>query len=302
MQPDFTQIETVVAELSDPKALDVLRGKCKELDKYFDLVGVESVAAILAGSLHNIFERDRDVFRRTQLILAAVLASPNEERPDRELEMLASLLAEIIDKNDDLRGEINAILRKATWKMTAKMRRKGESNIFTQLEDKRQDEILVREYSEIETKLFNRLKDEMRMHVLPPLSSQRARVPDSHQALRTPDNQRPVHNKSGQLDTMANDAESSVLTWSEMQVILNGLGPTFFSGDWQKEPRKTLLWIWQNGTHEQWCVYVYNNAGMIDDELRSLFLKALAEEGEIPTVWRTILIRALSRPRNVPQG
>lgn len=302
-QPDFTRVETVVAELSDPKNLTVLQGTCKGLDKYFGLVGVESMAAILAGGLHNVFEHDPAIFTRMQHMLEAVARKSAEELTHYDLEMLASLLAEIIDKNDELRGEVNDILRKASWAAIARTRRRGESDIFTQAEDKRYDELLMREYSGIEAQLFDRLKNGIRVLVPDLTRPIRADVPDAPSADGKLNDVRPLEDQVAKFHHSANKTESDLLSWAEMQEVFKS-DPEFLGGDWSKEPRKTLLWIWQNGTQEQWCAYVYNKADVIDDDLRSLFLEAFAadEERQIPTVWRTILIRALSHPRNAPPG
>lgn len=294
-QPDFTKMEDIVAELSDPKSLEVLRSACKGLDKYFGLVGVEDVAAVLANGLENVFQRNQATFARMQRLLQAVQQNSTEEIPYADLEAIASLLAEVIDENDELRNEVTGILRRELMKGIAETRRRGESSFWTEIEDKRHEQLLMREYAGIEAKILSRLKDGLRAHAQILIPAFRTKAAD-FSAIEAPKDVRPSEKQLAPIHHLTNTAESNLLSWDEVQAILKS-DPTFFGGDWQREPRKTLLWIWQNGTQEQWCAYLYKNADMIDEELRSIFLEAFTadEERQIPTVWRTVLIRALSR-------
>lgn len=298
-RPDLSQLRETVATLSDPQWLAGLEGADDHLDSCFGLVGADDVAQILARGLPNIFQTHPSVFARIRDALDAIPMDSEKTIPDANRKIVARLLAEIINSSDEMTGDINYLLHAAILKSTAAARRKDESTFWTRIEDNQHEKILFGEYSGIEAQLFNRLKNRIPSCILDRATTRKNcdlfdGTSETKEAVAS------INQVSDGLRHFPAECQSNLLSWTEMQVSLAALDPNFSVEDSVKEPLRTLLWISQHGTQEQWFAHLYSNAEGFDEELRKAFLEALEgdQAGQVPTVWKTILIRALSRSLN----
>jgi hypothetical protein len=283
--------------LSDPQWLAGLEGADEHLDSCFGLVGADDVAQILASGLPTTFQSHPSSFSRIREALDAKPLGPGKMVSDSNRKIVAALLAEIINNSEEMTKDINYILQAACLKSTAAARRKGESNFWTRIEDNQHEKILFREYSGIEGRLFNVLKNGISARISDRAATRKGR--DMGES--TTKTRKDVSSSVQKLDGLGQpgvEFKSDLLTWTQMQASLAGLDPNCSAEDSSKEPLRTLLWISKNGTQEQWFAHLYTNAGSFDERLRKAFLEALEadQEGQVPMVWKTVLIRALSRP------
>jgi len=283
------QLRSIIGFLRAQETLIALQGACKELDKYFGMVGPDTWSEILSEGLPTVFERDSALCAQARAMVEPLACSGRvgADLSSDECEAVAALLATIIDGSDELRGEMSHVLAMPIWSHAAAARRKGEATVWTRLEDQQHDELLMQEYAGIEAKILDRLKTGLRSDM------STAQTKDLL-ATREPEQDRlpPVQSSP--------NPETKAMSWWEMQALFTGSDPATFGPAWRKEPRRTFLWILQHGSQEQCFAYVYKHAGELDDEFRGWLLDGLRadDQEEIPRVWRTALIRALSRARN----
>jgi len=292
-QSNLTNMQKIVAFLSDSKKLARFRGACRKLDVYFGLIGADSLASIFAGRLEDIFLHDTDVFPQLRCILDEQNGTLVEELAEHQLAALAALLAEVIEKNN-LGREVGHVLQKASLIGMAQTRRAGESSFLARQEDEIHDEILSLEFAGIERELFSRLKNGV--HSLDPVTSASPPAGRPFPSLLRRGNM-PFKSQTPPPQDALVGADSESMSWEEMQAFLNANASLL--GDDREAAPITLPWIMANGTKEQWFAYVYEHAEEFDDKLRNTLLEALpaTNAGEIPRVWRTVLFRALSRTR-----
>ena len=299
-QYDVAQIQQAIEILSNPQILAGLSGACDGFDTYLNLIGADDVAVILRDSLQIIFQRDLDIFARAHQVLETLPDNTADNWPDAGRQAIASLLTEIIKKNE-LWKEVGAVISKALWIGMARTRRAGESNFFTRLEDQSHEELLMREYSGVETEIFNKLKHRLHARERSPALgvTDGSSISSLEGKIHTETDR--AKSKMHDFGRLGKDVDSKMLSFSEMQARISSWELSSLGDDWKKEPLKTFLWLLQNGTQEQLLAYIYKNADKIPDEMRKKLLEGLAadEHGEIPIVWKTILIRALSRANSV---
>jgi hypothetical protein len=290
---DDAQPSRTIGLLSDPRLLTGLYGVCKGFDAYVGMVGVDILAAILRKCLREISQRQPALFASAGQLLQRLSDRSIDSWPDTERRTMASLLADIF-KNGEVLNEINDVFRKTTYTAMARDRGEGRSSDDTRREERDHEELLKREYSGVEAEVFNRLKNGLRGRedsVAPPvaegvsISSSEAGmgIAAEHAKSRTRDVGR------GQ-----SDGVPETLRLAEMWAMLSDADLSTLEGSWRGEPLRMFLWLAQNGTEEQQWAYIHRNAYRMDDEMKKVFLEALAADETVPIVWKTILVRALS--------
>jgi hypothetical protein len=282
--------QRAISFLGDQKNLRRLGLASKDLEAYLGVVGAETLSELFSAGIRSLLSEDAGAASSLVNSLER-LSGLLESGPDGYSDQIIAALVLKIGNEINLLGRINDVLKKATMVGNARARRNGDLSIWTDIEDKQIEEILSNEFSQIEQTLFAHLQADWQARDVVKVTTVNSSLPHGQ---RQPETTSPkMHSPPSR------NGPSEMMSWTEMQTLFNSIDASVLASEWLQEPRKTLLWIYRNGSAQQWFYYVYMNAKLFDAEMREMLLEALLgkeweESEEIPPVWRVALSRALS--------
>lgn len=262
-----TQIYSVVGTVTDPRTVAGLTDAAEIFDVYLGLVGADRLAEILQACLPSILKGDRSTLASISKILDTVSGQKIDIWPEHLRQKLASLLGESLHNSTAVQEEINRTLMEAVQEAIRISRRDGGSNFWTELEDQQHEDLLTREFVEVESQIFDRLKRKLEIH----------RCASSEHAVEGGSQSSPSSLVRIRTKAQTIDGSSMVSTPQGEQ--------EFF---------RKLRSIVVNGTEKQALAYIYANASRIGDDTRRRLLLGLIEDQQIPVIWKKALIRAFS--------
>jgi hypothetical protein len=270
-QPDPTQIKSVVGTVSDPTTVAGLSGTSETFDLYLGLVGAESLAEILQVCLPALLEDDPHLLATVIQTLEAQLGQRIDTWPEHVRHNAASLLGETLRNSTAVLEEINRSLKEAVQENITSSRGKEESNFWTQVEDQQHEDLLKREFAEVEGQMFYLLK--RRLETCQSASSK---------------------------DEIEGGSQSSLSTIIPTRIRAQAIERGLFVPRSQREQdfSKNLWRLLMNGTEKQALNYIYANADKIADDTKRKLLLGLISDQQIPVTWRKALIRAFTANNN----
>lgn len=287
-------MQAIVAALSNAQTLSQLEGKSKELDLQFGMVGPKTLSGILAEGLANVLQDNPSFFARAQSLLDTTdTTSPGDNRG--MLQPIATLLGDIFRTSDDLRGEVQYEIWKAFqigW--TARIR-EGKPSVFW--EEESLEKLFLNEYQSIEAGVFDRLDKKLQRHRFGKPATAESQTGGLVTSTIGTSLRDEGESEGRALIPLGNGVNLDVFAWDEMQKRAQKIDPSAIGRQWKRKPRRSILWLLQNCTQEQLLYYVYHHAHELDTELREAFVKVIKADkrGQIPLIWKSIVMRALAR-------
>jgi hypothetical protein len=292
-------IEVFVAYISDPGALRAMHGISEKLDSWLGLIGADKLSQVLKEGLPGIFEGDPELVRRAQNIFEAIDSVASQMEQEAALGEAARLLGDIFEGSKELQKEVNHELWKSFQVGMARDFREGNISFWSG--EGTIEKLLRKEYESVETEIFDRYRAKLGH------SKSRLSGRSSPASLDAPTVARDIENgtdlsvgKVGNPALVQVDSRVAldILAWDEMQAKAREIDASELSPKWKKDPQRSILWLLQNGVQEQLFIYLYHHLDILDAELRGTFISILESDdlGRVPLVWKTAMMRALSRP------